>query len=422
MNILLINTYDKGGAAKACMRLHQGLLKQGISSRLLILFSKNEYPENGNIRVFSKEFPYVYKKPDLLKRAAIKAGMGKATETVRREIEALTPAILEAFSEPYSAYDFTQHPWYKEADIIHLHWAAGFLDYSFFQKNHKPVVWTLHDMNPFTGGCHYSGGCDKFIESCSYCHYLKTTSNPAYTNKLHNYKSKHLTQSTPLHVVPLSNWMADCVKKSSLFGAYKQTIIPNGIDSNIFKLYPKQEARKELGIPPDKKVLLFVAERIDNKRKGNNYIMEAAEVLSENNNVVMCSVGKTSEGNSKPNFISLGEIQSEEKLAKIYSAADALLIPSTEDNLPNTALESVLCGTPVIAFPIGGLPDIIEEGKNGYLSTDISTRSLVDKINLFLEKGVQLSSSQIRDEAIAKYDLPVSTKRYIDLYQNILSK
>jgi glycosyltransferase involved in cell wall biosynthesis len=422
MNILLINTYDKGGAAKACIRLHEGLLRHGISSRLLILFSKNEYPENGNIRVFSKEFPYVYKKPGLLKRAAIKAGMGKATEKVRREIETLIPGSLEAFSEPYSVCDFTQHPWYKEADIVHLHWASGFIDFSFFQKNDKPVVWTLHDMNPFTGGCHYSGGCDKYIESCSFCHYLKTTSNPAYTNKLHSYKSKHLTQNTPLHIVPLSNWMADCVKKSSLFGRYRQTIIPNGIDSNVFKPYPKQEVRKELGIPSDKKVLLFVAERIENQRKGSAYIVEAAKALGENNNIVMCSVGKSSEGNSKPNFISLGEIESEEKLAKIYSAADVLLIPSIEDNLPNTALESVLCGTPVIAFPIGGLPDIIEEGKNGYLASETNTKALVDKINLFLEKGVQLSSSQIRDEAIAKYDLPVSAKRYMTLYQNILSK
>ncbi|HTA83574.1 MAG TPA: glycosyltransferase [Bacteroidia bacterium] len=422
MNILLVSTYDKGGAAKACMRLHEGLLRQGISAWLLILFSKNEYPENRNIRIFSKEFPYVYKNPGVLKRIAIKAGMGKATEKVRREIETHTPATLEAFSEPYSSYDFTQHPWYKEANIIHLHWSAGFLDYSFFHKNHKPIIWTLHDMNPFTGGCHYSDHCNKFIESCSYCHYLKKTSDPAYTNKLHNYKSKYLKQSSPLHIVPLSNWMADCAKKSSLFGAYKQTIIPNGINSNIFKPYPKQEARKELGIPPDKKVLVFVAERIDNKRKGNKYIMEVSEGLVGSSNVIICGVGKPSDSSARANLISLGEIQNEETLAKIYSAADALLIPSIEDNLPNTALEAILCGTPLIAFPVGGLPDIISHGNNGLICSNISSQSLIECINAFLQNGISLSSGSIRENAVAKYDLPVSAKRYVSLYQSMLSK
>ena len=420
MKVLLINTYDSGGAAKACMRLHEGLLKQGVSSKLLILFSKNNYPTESNIAVFGKEFPYKYRKPGILEKIAIKAGKGKQTERIRREIEDLIPMPLETFSEPYSSYDITMHPWYKETDIIHFHWVSGFLDYSFFIKNKKPVVWTLHDMNPFTGGCHYSGGCKKFTNSCDYCHYLKTTSSPTYTNKLLDYKKENTSSIPQLKIVSPSHWLTQESQNSSLFKQLDHFTIPNGIDSGVFKPFSKAEARKILSLPLDKKILLFVAERIENIRKGNEFISNTLEALKNNKDVVMCSVGESFSTTHYENLIPFGKIQDERKLAMIYSAANVLLVPSTEDNLPNTPLESILCGTPVIAFPIGGLPDIITNGENGYLCDNISSDELLNKVNLFLQKGVQHLSNEIRESGVKKYDISVSAKRYIDLYQEVL--
>ncbi len=417
--MLLINTYDTGGAAKACFRLHEGLLKQGISSKLLILFSKKDYPHESNIAVYGREFPYHYKKPNILKRIAIRAGMGKHTEKIRREIENIPKNQSEIFSEPYSNYDFTQHPWYKEADLINLHWVSGFLDYSFFDKNTKPVIWTLHDMNAFTGGCHYSKGCDKFTDSCDYCHYLKTTSNPEYTKTLLNYKKKYLSEYN-LQIVSPSEWLRKKSSESMLFNQFNHTLIPYGIDTTVFKPYSKGESRKELGLPANKKILLFVAERVENPRKGSAFIFDLVNKLQANKDIILCAVGKPPMA-SFENLISLGEIKSEVLLAKIYSAADVLLVPSLEDNLPNTPVESILCGTPVIAFRIGGLTDIITNGENGYLCDGISSDELLNKVNFFLNNGVANTPNKISQSAVLKYNISISVKRYNDLYTEVLN-
>jgi len=419
MKILLINTYDKGGAAKACMRLYEGLLQQGIDARLLILFSKKSYPENGKIAVFSKQFPYMYEKPNLLKRFALKAGMGKKTERIKKEIEHIPKSQLELFTYPYTNYDITLHPWYKESDIINLHWTSGFLDYSFFSKNLKPVIWTLHDMNAFTGGCHYSQECYKFMEDCASCHYLRNTINPNFARKLFKYKNHHLNNVPYLHIACPSQWLAKISHSSTLFKRFDHSVIPYGIDTNIFKAYPKEVARKLFGLPLNKKILLFAAQNIDNPRKGINYIFDVIDRLKNNSDVIICAVGKANINKPYKNLLLLGEIDSEEKMAMAYNASDALLIPSLEDNLPNTALESILCGTPVIAFPVGGLLDIINDEENGYLCPDISSQSLTKKTIQFLENNVHLTRDQIRTQAVANYDILISANRYITLYKSI---
>ncbi|MGC3979004.1 MAG: glycosyltransferase [Paludibacteraceae bacterium] len=248
------------------------------------------------------------------------------------------------------------------SEIIHLHWVADFLNYfDFFKNNNKPIVWTLHDMNPFTGGEHYNEVYCGIDENGNPVKRIYTKEEIDVFKNVMAMKMKALENVESLHLVVLCNWMANEVKKSKLFRQFPVTIIPNGFDTNIFKPQNKQFSRDLLGIPAGKIVLLFVADFVDKYRKGYEYLLCALKLINRND-IILCSVGQKSNGLVKSNsHFELGVIQNERFLSVIYSAANVFIIPSIIDNLPNTVIESLLCGTPVVGFPVGGLTDIIQE-------------------------------------------------------------
>ena len=420
MKILHINTHDVGGAGKACLRLHEGLIERGVFSKSLILSSKKNYSLEKNIEVFNTNSVSHKKQENIITRGLKELGICENENLKRQAIKAITPNPIETFTFPTSNYDITLHPAYTEADIIHLHWVSGFFDYSFFNKNTKPVVWTLHDMNPFTGGCHYSNNCEGYKTGCFNCPMLELINLSNYAHESFSYKRKNLTSKVPLHIVPLSKWINVCSSKSSLLGKYPHTIIPNGINSTVFKIYPPEESRKLFNLPLDKKVLSFVSQSIDNNRKGSSYIYESIKALKHIPDVIFCIIGKRSNKFNSDHVVQLGEIDDEDFMAKVYSACDALLLPSKEDNLPNTAIESLLCGTPVIGFNVGGIPDIINTGENGYLSEEINSTDFIVKIQHFLANGVSLTREKIRTRATESYDISTSVNKYITLYEEII--
>ena len=198
--------------------------------------------------------------------------------------------------------------------------------------------------------------------------------------------------------------------------------IPYGLNKELFIPRNKEYSKDILKIPKDKKVILFVADSIHNNRKGFIYLKKAFEQLAMEN-IVLCAISnKNSNKMSFENYIELGAFDDEEMMSIAYSAADVFVIPSLMDNLPNTVLESLLCGTPVIGFPVGGIPDMIENGVNGFLTKDISVSSLLDSLNQFLARDNVFDKKIIREVAINKYALEVQAEKYIELFNNVLQK
>ncbi len=422
MKVLHINTYQFGGAAKACIRLHEGLLAQGVDSKLLSL--QVNHKTTASYQYDKKELAFVptfkQRLGDKAKRllAELHIDIGKKKESLHHL--AGRPSHFELFSTLENVYDISQNELVREADIINLHWVAGFLGYHSLKKMNKPIVWTLHDMNPFTGGCHYDSGCGKFTTDCSDCPQLEGTINPNLSNQILNKKKEVLVELSDFHLVSPSIWLKEQSQKS-IFKTYPHYHIPNGFPKNTFQPRDKEFSRNLLDLPSDKKIILFVADIIHNARKGYTYLVEALAKLN-NKGVLLCAIGSNIYlSNSQIPCIELGKIEDEKLMSVAYAAADLFVIPSLEDNLPNTVAESLCCGTPVIGFNVGGIPDMVQDNKNGYLCPEISVDSLKQTIEKFLDNPSIFDREKISRQAHKKYALEVQAKSYIDLYKKILS-
>lgn len=438
MKILLINTYDFGGAAYACMRLHIGLLNNEIISNILLqkktqtsipntyLFEKKEVAEQISFwqkaANKAKNIAHEFKIIDLQKQKERQ----RKIKTEKQLFLEQRNKSLTMFSFPDTNYDITESPLYKEADIIHLHWVADFLDYaSFFAKNTKPVVWTLHDESPFEGGEHYTESFLGINHEGKPIARIYTETEKKWQDKIFNQKKQIFDKKLNIHVVSPSNWLRKLSENSTIFDKYKHSLIPYGLDTQIFNHKNQAFCRQVFNLPTNKKIILFVADNLTNDRKGYIYLQKAFEnliKLTADNDIMLCAIGDRSNiENTYKNIVEFGFIQDERLMSILYGAADVFVIPSLEDNLPNTVIESLCCGTPVIGFDIGGIPDMITDGKNGYLCPEISVDSLQKTIHKFLNNPAIFDRDSISKEATEKYALQKQAKSYIDLYKKILT-
>ena len=419
--VLIVNTYESGGAANACFRLAEGLRSNGVETSLLL---KRNNTEHINAEVLKplpvSELQYVKQKLGAL---FVKLKVIKKDKLLSRQNRFIQNRSegLELFTFPNSSFDITTSRLYMEADIINFHWVSDFLDYSsFFKKNTKPVIWTLHDMNPFSGGEHYE---EKYLGMDANGFPIKRTLSKTETDIFSEVKTLKKTALENVHnltVVSPSNWLATEAKVSEVFKDISVKCIPNSLNTDIYTLRDKNNARKFLNIPLDKKVILFVAESLTSYRKGFAYLKKAIENI-DRSDLVLCVVGKNKVKFEFKNIIELGMIKDEVKMSKVYAAADVFVIPSLMDNLPNTVVESLCCGTPVIGFPIGGIPEMIVNGKNGLLTSEISVKALVKTLEEFLSNMQVYNRKSIHKDAIIKYSLDVQAKAYIDLFKTILA-
>ncbi|WP_037373869.1 glycosyltransferase [Salinimicrobium xinjiangense] len=422
MKILLVNTFDKGGAANSCKRLHLALLNGGVHSKVLLKHKQHNWPESYEFDQIEPKFSLKHKIKRKIRRLAQELKIYKPGKVMDHNAEFLQsrPKRLEMFSFPETRFDITNSPLYKEADIINLHWVAQFLDFkSFFKKNKKPVVWTLHDMNPISGGEHYEEEFYGINDSGLPLKRKYSEEELRVINKNVEYKKKVVSLVENLTLVAPSKWLAEKARKSEIFKGRPVYHIPYGLDQDIFSPKDKIASRNKLNIPLNKKVILFVADSIKNNRKGFIFLIKALTKLNRAD-VVLCAVGSHSETLLDLNYIALGEIQDEKEMSYAYSAADVFVIPSLMDNLPNTVLESIMCGTPVVGFPVGGIPEIIEEGINGMVTPEISASSLSQTLNDFLNSLEIFDPTMIRQQAVKKYGLQVQANNYINLFQEIL--
>lgn len=428
MKVLIVNTYDRGGAANSCIRLHLGLQEQSeIDSKLLLYEKGGQVPKSFVYNKISNNDNF-FQKLSRKSSNAIKEILPykfriRQKKTKKEQFLSSRSEKLEVFSFPNSNIDITKSLLYQEADIINLHWVANFLDFkSFFEKNTKPVVWTLHDMNPFLGGEHYNEKWQGMTKDGMPISRIVSAEENKIVEENLEMKKIALQSIKNLEIVAPSKWLANEAKNSELFSPYNVHCIPYGLNKCIFKPRKKSFSRDFFGIPLNKTVILFVADSISNSRKGFEFLIKAFKEL-DRKDVFLCAVGRTNkEIEVIPNVMQLGMIKDERLMSLVYSSADVFVIPSLMDNLPNTVLESLLCGTPVIGFPVGGILDMIEPEINGYLTKEINSRSLIEMIHRFIDNSHQFDRDEIREKAVAKYDQSIQAKSYLKLFDKILEK
>jgi glycosyltransferase involved in cell wall biosynthesis len=321
-------------------------------------------------------------------------------------------------------------PWGKlgRPDVVNLHWVADYIDPARTLPQLAelaPLVWTLHDANAFTGGCHYTGGCERFQVGCGGCPQLGSQRAGDVTQRVWWGKQQGYRRipTHRLHIVAPSRWLAREAARSSLLGRFPSSVIPNGIDTNVFSPVDRVAARWQCGVPASAEVVLFVADSLRKERKGISPLVAALRELRSRKELVLLTIGsQPPELPARIRQRHLGRLHEERSLAAAYSAADVFVIPSLEDNLPNTVLESLACGTPVAGFAAGGIPDMVRPGETGGLVPTGDAAALARLIERLLDdpEARRRMSCAARELAIREYSLEHQAERYSKLYQSLV--
>ena len=390
IKIASIGYTHEGGAGLSSMKLHQEFLNQGHESRFYVIHKKLNLKEVYRLKVREKseKINTVPIKND--KVNIFNSGMSIVNEDTLEGV-------------------------YEWADVILLRWVTGAIsDWQIGRWSYKskPVIWCLSDMEPFTGGCHYSEGCTGYENECNNCHIVDP--NFKFLPKL-GVKRKSLWGD--LVVVSPSYWLYECSKKSTVFKNKDVKVIRTGIELNVFKPYDKNKSRDELDLPRDKKIVFIASHSISDPRKGLDLFQDSLVYLKNNFDIsqfVFVTAGHNSIYIDDVSHVHLGYISDRSQLAKIYSASDLTALPYREDNLPNVLLESIACGTPVCSFDIGGMPDVIIDGFNGFLIPPYNTRIFSEKIYSILENN--FNSEEIREWSLSNLDIKDQASNYIKLF------
>lgn len=340
----------------------------------------------------------------------------------------MPPGAHEIFSKGRSRWRAEVVRQIGTPDILNLHWVAGMFDYGDLFSCQIPVVWTLHDMHPFSGGCHYNGTCTRFSDACGCCPQLGSSDPKDISHQLWRQRAKALSQVSPnrLTIVAPSNWLAEECRKSSLLGRFPAVVIPYGIDAQRFEPTDRTLTRRRLGIAPDASVVLFVADSVGSPRKGLDLLVQALGRLTTAEKTHLLSIGNQPEPAFQLPFpyTPVSHINDDRVLAEIYGAADVFVIPSRQDNLPNTVLEAMACGVPAVGFDVGGIADMIVDGETGYLATAESPAALSQRIEAILSNQDlrQRMAVKARQRAVACYSPEEQGRRYQAIYDSLVQR
>ncbi|MBD3409071.1 MAG: glycosyltransferase [Ignavibacteriales bacterium] len=422
MKIVHVSSQDFGGAGRAAHRLHRGLRRLDVDSTMLVM---NKGTDDRSVLALREEGGVWNATPDPTERSPVMDENWKRWLQLQRRYPNRPPG-LELFSDALGGVPLGDVPAIRDADVVNLHWVAGMLEHRSLGESlqGKPVVWTLHDMNAFTGGCHYAGDCEKFTTACGACPQLGSSdendlSRETFELKRDAYRSREIVVVTP------SKWLGEEAGRSALFGGYRRDVVPYGLPLETYQIMPRDDLRAKLNLSSETKLALFGAENVGNERKGFRYLLEAFSALLKRgrSDVMLGFFGDMPQGMRLPEtdrIISFGRVDQELKLAMIYNVADAFALPTLEDNLPNTALESLACGTPVAAFNVGGIPDMVVEGETGALAEPRDAESLADAIERAFSMPREETSRRCRDRAERGHALDRQAERYLELYHETL--
>jgi glycosyltransferase involved in cell wall biosynthesis len=414
MRVQFVSTLDAiGGAARATYRLYCGLRAAGTDVRMFVRSKSVVDPA-----IFTAEGQF-----------------GKWLPRLAYRVDAL-PLRLYARPDVHWSLNWLPYPIGRalsdnDADLLHLHWiGSGFIPVRSLGTVRKPVIWTLHDEWAFTGGCHYSYDCNRFQYSCGCCPQLKSRNAHDISYCTLQNKQKHWSRLN-LTIVSPSRWLAEQAQQSTLFHDRRIEVIPNGIDTTIYKPMDKAFARQALNLPPDRHLILFGAlSSTSDKRKGFDLLQSALYELAQRGwtnraDVVIFGASEDS-GKSAMGFKThyLGRLNDDASLALAYSTADVFVAPSIQDNLPNTVMEALACGVPCVGFRIGGFADLIAHEENGFMAEPYSSESLSQAIEYVLENDQRRHgyAEHARSSILHGFDLKRIVERYRSLYGSVLGE
>lgn len=420
MNILLVNTSEReGGAAIAASRLCEALGNNGVKAKMLVARKTS-----GNISV-----------ADAGQHLRMQSNFVRERLTILAANKFHKYRLFETDAAKYGL-DITGLDEFREADLIHLHWInQGLLSIGGIAKilrSGKPVVWTMHDMWPFTGICHTTLGCERFKAECGQCPMLYGGGSPhdlSHQTFLRKQKLYSSPATAPITFVACSNWLAGCARSSALLGGRRVESIPNPINSKLYAPRPRAATRRALALPQGKTLLLFAAYRITNKNKGFDYLCEAIRLLADKHpdiasSLALVAVGRESEA-LKPllpiEVCSMGYVSNENTMIDIYNACNMFLIPTLQDNLPNTVMEAMACGVPCVAFNVGGIPQMINHREDGYIAEYKSAADFAAGIMWCLDpQNAATLPEKARAKVCAAFSETAVTRKYSDLYKSLL--
>lgn len=397
----------KAGAAKGAYWLHLELLKQGIDSRMLLQVGVENQEENVHVIANSR--------------------IGRLKRFVYTHLDALPTRLYRnrerhIFSPGVMGFDIVKTHHYKWADLIHFHWInQGLVGFQDIRKIKKPVIWTMRDMWPLTGGCHHSFACEKYRFGCGNCPHLHSTTR----NDLSSWviKQKIKTYGSNIFGVAISSWLKDCAETSLAMKDIPVTVIHNGIDTKMFAPLDKELAREKLGLPPDGKIVLVGASNPKEVYKGFDKFVASLRYHKPGYLYVFFGALTNAELQQLGvPYVNFGRVDSISELATIYSAADVFVAPSIAEAFGKTLVEALACGTPIVAFNATGPKDIVNHKLNGYSSTPFEPSDLGQGVNWVLEDDERLKSLCLNARMTAEQNFNISliASQYSKLYTSIL--
>lgn len=416
MKVLIVNTSERtGGAAVAANRLMKALINHGVKAKMLV-----RDKESDSLTVTELSRSWRLRWNFLWERFVIFVRCGFSRKHLF-EIDLANTGT-----------DITRLREFQEADIIHLHWInQGMLSLSGIRKilrSGKPVVWTMHDIWPATAICHVTLGCRNFTTRCRSCRLLGNSQGDDISTTIWQRKLRML-EGENIYYVACSRWLENEAKASALLKGHKVTSIPNPIDTHIYNRYSKEEARQRLGLPQDRRLILFASQRVTTPNKGMDYLIEACRLLGDRTKcqtpyevVILGGHAEELVELLQLKAHPLGYVNDERRIVDVYNAVDVFVLPSLSENLPNTIMEAMACGVPCVGFKVGGIPEEIDHKRNGYVADYRNAEDLARGIRWILEESDYEALSRNAIQKVAhNYSQQNVALRYAEVYQQAMA-
>lgn len=412
MQVLIINTSERvGGAAIAASRLMEALKKNGVMARMLV---RDRQTDSLTVATAGR-----------LRLQPIKFIWERFCIFLTNRFNCKTLFYVDLAN---TGTDITRHREFQRADLIHLHWVnqsyLSLADLDRIFRSGKPIVITMHDQWYFTGVCHHADDCTRYRTLCHDCPVMNGGSLIDMARRVFRQKQRIYADS-PLTFVGCSQWIADLARTSLLTQGHTVLSIPNPIDTDFFRPYPQQQARQQLALPQDKRLLLFTCLRITDERKGFHYLAQAVSHINEQHPDLARQLAIVVVGGEADkvhtllhtDIIPIAYVSDPQKMVQLYNAVDLFVTPSLQENLPNTIMEALACGTPCVGFRVGGIPEMIDHLQNGYVADFRDAKDLADGIVWTLRADHDTLSRQARNKVMVTYSESVVAHKYIEVYQ-----